>query len=160
MSDLEARCFVRRGGHLVPADIHADAMMQSIPDGKEILVLVHVPRSAKHHRWFFAMLHKVCQAVDDWHDEEELLDALKHAVGHVEIRRKLTGEFYKRVKSIAFGAMGEDKFRRFVARCMYVLHEHFGIDAQALMEEVNREQGFVVGEKRSKPRRGEERPAA
>lgn len=147
MSDLDAYAFVRRGDRLVPADINADDFLKSVQDGREILIKAHAPRHPEFHRWFFAMLHKVCEAVEGWEDEDELLDALKHEVGYVRTVRRLDGEFYRRPKSISFAAMGEDRFRRFVARCLYVLNQHFGIDGEALMEEVDREQGTNIAKR-------------
>tara|TARA_R110000822_G_scaffold11505_12_gene42042 strand:+ start:1439 stop:1900 length:462 start_codon:yes stop_codon:yes gene_type:complete len=145
VSNLNARCFVRRGKTLVPADIHADDFLSNIKEGKEIMVSVSVPRSPQHHRWFFAMLNRVCESVDGWNDEEELLDAIKIAVGHVESRQTLYGAVYRKPKSIAWDRMGEDKFKRFVQRALYVLNIQFGIDGEALMEEIDKEQEMSIG---------------
>lgn len=146
MKDLDGRCFLRRGNTLVPADIHAEAFLHAVPDGKEMVISAHIPRNPKFHRWFFAMLHKVCENREDWTDEDELLDAIKHAVGHVQRRMRLDGSVQMVPRSIAFESMGEDHFRRFVKRALYVLQIQFGIDGQALMEEVDREQEMNIAE--------------
>jgi hypothetical protein len=144
MTDLDARCFINTGTALIPADFIADEFLSQIPKGREVLVSVRRARSPKHHRWFFAMLRKVIANTDDrWGDEDDLLDDLKLATGHV-VRREnmLTGAVEKIAKSISFAAMPEDKFRRFRERCLYVIHVSTGIDPVELMREVDSEEGI------------------
>jgi hypothetical protein len=140
MSDLDGRCFVKRGLTLVPADFAAEEMLADIEDGKEIILSARQARNPQHHRWFFALMHKVCANTDDWHDEEELLDAIKLATGHVQRRMKLDGTMYQAPRSISFASMGQDKFKRFVDRALYVLSKALGFDAETLMAEVDRTQ--------------------
>lgn len=142
MSDLDGRCFVRKGSVLMPADFAAEEMLNSLPQGREVLVTVRRPRSPQHHRWFFAMLRKVVENSDDrWGDEDDLLDDLKFAVGHVKRRvHMLSGEIVMVAQSISFAAMGEDKFIRFRDRCLYVIRKATGIDPEELMKEVDETQ--------------------
>ena len=121
MSDLDGRCFIRRGGSLVPADAAAEEFLAEIADGREVILTTRKARSPQHHRWFFALLHKVVDNTDDWQNEEELLDALKLATGHVEYRMMLDGTAYVAPHSISFAAMGEEAFKRFRNRACYVL---------------------------------------
>jgi len=138
VSDLEGRCFIRRGNHLVPADVHADEMMATIKEGREVIVSIRKARSPKHHRWFFAMLRKVVDATDLWGHTDNLLDDLKHAVGHVARRiNVITGRIEIRTKSINFAAMPEPEFVDFRDRCIAEIVQTTGIDSVALMEEVN-----------------------
>jgi hypothetical protein len=140
MSDLDGRCFVKRGLTLVPADIAAEEMLADLEDGKEIILSARMSRNPQHHRWFFALMRKVCDNTDDWKDEDELLDAIKLATGHVQRRMKLDGTMYQAPRSISFAAMGQDKFKRFVDRALYVLSKALGFDAETLMAEVDRTQ--------------------
>lgn len=141
MSDLDARCFVLRNGALFPADFAAEEFIAGIPNGKEVLVTIRRPRSPQHHRWFFAMLRKVSDNSDNWGDEDDLLDDLKHAVGHVERRQNiLTGETLARARSISFASMGQDAFNRFVNRCLFVLAQFLGISPDDLKSEVDASQ--------------------
>ena len=113
MSDMEGRCFVRRGNALVPADFAAEEFLGELAEGREIIVTTRKARSPQHHRWFFALLRKVVENTEDFHNEEEVLDALKLATGHTERRLTLDGGAYLAPKSISFAAMGEEAFRRF-----------------------------------------------
>jgi hypothetical protein len=139
MTDLNARAFIKRGNTLVPADVFADEMLAEIPNNREVLLTVRRPRSPASHRWFFALLRKVVHASDQWVDEEDLLDDLKDATGHVhpDAINPLTGHVRRKTRSINFAAMGEDKFRRFRDRCIYVLCRRLGYDPLVLMEEVD-----------------------
>ena len=139
MSDLDGRCFLRRGNALVPADEMAEEFLSTIADGREIIISVRKARSPQHHRWFWKMLSLVVENTDDkWGGAEDLLEDLKFATGHV--RRKVnpfTGEVSIIAKSINFASMDENAFRRFRDRCLYVIERSTGISAVSLMEEVD-----------------------
>lgn len=138
MSDLEGRCFVRRGKALVPADFAAEEFLAEIAEGREIIVTTRKARSPQHHRWFFALLHKVIENAEQWQTEEELLDALKLATGHTERRATIDGAVYVAPRSISFAAMGEEAFKRFRKRACYVLATKvLGCDPEELMGEVD-----------------------
>lgn len=139
--DLNGFGFIRRGDKLVPADLHAEEFLRSIPDGKEIIIDHRNVRSPEFHRWFFAMLHKVVEATGRWPDTTQALEAVKLAVGHVEYIRKVgSDELYERTKSIAIGSLSGSKFKRFVNRTLDVL-AFIGIDGEKLMEETDAAQG-------------------
>lgn len=121
MSDLEGRCFMRKGAVLVPSDFAAEEFLSEIGDGREVILTIRKARSPQHHRWFFALLHKVVSNTDDWSNEDELLDALKLATGHTERRMTIDGKVYLAPRSISFAAMGQAAFNRFYKRCCYVL---------------------------------------
>lgn len=136
MTDLDARCFLVKGNSLVAADFAAEEFLAGIPQGREVMVTVRRARSPKHHRWFFKLLHRVVENTDDrWADEDDVLDDLKLACGHFTRRANiLTGEIQYVAKSINFASMGEDKFRRFKDRALYVLAKALGYDPLILME--------------------------
>jgi hypothetical protein len=138
VTDLDARCFIKKGKSLVPADFAAEEFLDGIPGGREVLVSVRRPRSPQHHRWFFALLRKVTENSDRWASEEDLLDDLKLACGHVTRRANmLTGEISLVAKSINFASMPEDPFRRFKDRALFVLGKVLGVDPVTLMEETD-----------------------
>lgn len=148
MSDLDGLAFYPRTSpagdvYLVPADVNAEAWARSLPAKKEVILTGRRARSPQFHRLFFAMLRKVIEATGRWETEDELLDALKFAVGHYQTVQTLAGGFERRPKSINFAAMDQTKFKRFVDRCVWAIAEHIGIDAVALLNEVDQEQGGV-----------------
>jgi hypothetical protein len=135
MSDLDGRGFYRRGSTLVAADIASEDFLSEIPEGKEVLVTIRRARSPEHHRWFFKLLSRVAENSDKWADVDDLLDDLKLACGHYTRRANiLTGQIQYVPKSISFAAMGEDKFKRFKERALYVLTQALGYDPIILME--------------------------
>lgn len=144
MSDLEGRCFRRAGNTLVPVDFAADEMLAEIPEGKEVVVTYRKPRSPLHHRWFFAMLRKVCEATGRWHDEDELLDAVKLATGHVRRVQRLDGEVILMPRSINFASMPEGPFTRFKNRALFVIGQATGVDPETLMRETNATQPVSI----------------
>jgi hypothetical protein len=122
MADLDTYVFVRRRGSLFPGDLHAEDMLSSIGEGRAVLVSIRRARSVRHHRLFWALLHKVVDNSEKWSSEEELLQDLKLAVGHVDKRANLmTGEVMAIPRSINFASMDQEAFKRFWRRCVYVL---------------------------------------
>jgi len=70
-----------------------------------------------------------------WADVDDLLDDIKMACGHFRRRVNIiTGETQYVAKSISFAAMGEDQFKRFKDRMLYVLTQALGYDPLILME--------------------------
>lgn len=141
MTDINARCFWRDGNALKPVDIHADEWLGTLPYHKELLISVRQPRSPRHHRWYFAMLRKVVRATGTWRNEAELLDAIKLDLGHYELRRDITGRVYQAPRSISFAKMKQDEFKLFAERSIDAIATATGIDPEALMREVEEEQG-------------------
>lgn len=135
MTDLDARCFFKRAGTLVPADIAADEWLADVKENRQVLLTVRRARSPKQHGWFFALLRKVrLQHPGRWHDEQELLDDLKIATGHVTRRKHLlTGEVCLVAQSISLASMTDAAFQRFRDRCLYVLERALGVSVAELM---------------------------
>lgn len=137
MADLDGVSFVRRGGHLVPTDVHADEMLSKIRDGQEVLVTIRKARNPAHHRYFFAMLRAVTDNTDEWSSEDELLIALKIAAGHVDRCSLLDGTVVEMPRSINFGAMDEIAFTRWKNRAAYLLSQYLGVDPVTFMKEID-----------------------
>lgn len=138
MADLSAKGFIRRGNTLVPADYNAEDWLHEIPEGKEILIDWRTPRHPKNHRHMFAILNLAAEQLPDYPDTDSLLDALKIAVGHTRAVMKADGEMIFLPKSINFAAMGEEAFKRFKNRALWVLSRILGFDATELLPEIDR----------------------
>lgn len=136
MADLDARGFIRRGNCLVPADFVAEEWLHTIPEGKEVLIDWRKPRHPENHRHLFAILRLAVEQLDDYADTESLLDALKIACGHVRPVMKANGDMIFLPKSINFASMGEEQFKRFKDRALYVLSRILGFDATTLLPEI------------------------
>ena len=138
MSDLDARCMVKKNGGLIPADVHADEFLAGIKDGREVMVTIRRARNPRHHRLLFALLHLVMENTEKWSSMDELLDDLKMATGHVSIRFDLIGgRPFAIPKSISFAAMAQDEFRAWFDLAVDVLATKvLLIDSDALHREV------------------------
>ncbi|WP_149313497.1 hypothetical protein [Methylobacterium sp. P1-11] len=138
MSDLSARCFIKRGTSLWAADMHADDFLRGIKDGSEVLVTIRRPRSVQHHRKLFALFAVVLEQTDRWADSTMLLEDLKLATGLFETRvSALTGMPYPVPASISFAAMSQDRFAAWYEKAIRVLSEHLGTDVETLSREVS-----------------------
>lgn len=137
MADLDAKAFIRRGNVLTPADFVAEEWLQALPEGKEVLVDWRKPRHPENHRHFFAILRFASDHLPDYPDTDSLLDALKIACNHVRPVMKADGEMIFLPKSINFASMGEEEFKRFKNRALYVLSRILGFDATTLLPEID-----------------------
>lgn len=137
-SDLDGICVIKRGGKLTAADLHADEFFARIKDGSECLVTIRRPRNIAHHRLLFAALHKVVENTDQWPSVEALLDELKLATGHAEVRvNLLTGKPYAVPASINFAAMPQDKFAAWFDQVVQILStKALKIAPEALRREI------------------------
>lgn len=136
MADLDGRGFVRRGNALLPADFMAEEWLRELPEGKEVLLDWRKARHPANHRHFMAILHLACEHLPDQPDTESLLDALKIACGHTRPVMKADGEMIFLPKSINFASMGEEEFKRFKNRALWVLSQILGFDATELLPEI------------------------
>lgn len=136
--DLESRVFKKRGNTLVPSDIHADELMQSIKDGKQVLLRVFKPRNIDHHRKLFAILNCVVENSEIYNNVNELLNLLKIATG-LTIPVQFEGKIYRVVDSISFSSMAQDVFERWFKRATYALSQLSGIPESVLLEESENE---------------------
>ena len=131
-TDLSGRLFERVGNHLVPADLAALELVESIKDGTKVLMDMKTPRSPENHAHFFAILHKAIDHLEGFPDEDTLLDSIKLSVGHCRQVMMVDGTMVFVPKSIRFAAMPEDQFQRFKERALFVLTQLLGFDATIL----------------------------
>lgn len=122
MTDINARAFIVRKRHLVPADVMADDMMGGLKEGAQVLVSVRRPRNVRHHRLLFALLRKVTDNSDRWADEETLLQDLKLATGLFTTRvSAINGMPYPAPASISFAAMDQARFDGWFEKAILVI---------------------------------------
>lgn len=137
--DLECRVFIKKNNSLIPADIHAEDLMNNLKDGKHVLLRVFKPRNVQHHRKLFAVLNCVVENSEKYNDVEELLVIVKLAVGYATVVQGMDGEMYRVPRSISFSSMAQDEFERFFPRAVYVLSRLSGITEDMLLKEANNE---------------------
>lgn len=146
-TDLSGRLFERVGDHLVPADLAAQELLQSVEDGKNVLLDFKSPRSPNNHAHFFAILHKALDHLEGYPDEDTLLDSIKLACGHCRQVMLVDGTMVFVPKTIRFAAMPEEQFKRFKERAMFVLSNLLGFDA-AMLAKVAKQDNMKAGQTR------------
>jgi hypothetical protein len=116
----------RHGDAFWPVDDLGQAILRRTPEGECVKVDVKRERNLQHHRLFFAMLNLVADNSRYYHTTDQVLTALKIALGHVEtFIHPTTGKTYLIPKSIAFEKMDQDEFREFFERCVDVIVQRF-----------------------------------
>lgn len=135
MADLQAKHFIRKGSRLEPADFVAEEWLEQFPEGTEISITARRSRSSKNHKHFFAVLHYAFKHLEAYQSEDDLLDAIKIACGHTRPVMKQDGEVIWLPKSIDWDNMGEEEFKRFKNRAIYVLDQLCGFDVIGAFED-------------------------
>lgn len=114
----------RSGDNLVPADAESWAEFSRVPFGKPLHVEVKQPRNGAHHRLFFALIHRMANALGV--NAEALRDHLTVRAGHVNTV-KTAGKVLQYPASIAFHKMDQTEFSQFFQQCVTVLCEDWGM---------------------------------
>ena len=107
-----------------PSDKHSFEAAERYKHGDIVRAIINRPRNPRHHAKLFAMLNLVWEstAVQDRYPKvENLLDALKHAMGHVETFRTVSGDVLTKPKSIAFESMDQAAFEEFYNQAVEII---------------------------------------
>lgn len=133
--------FRRRGKTLIPVDDQGLELLQSIRDGRDVMVSVKVARNPKHHRLLFAMLNLIVERTGKFSATDEALTALKVACGLVDpYIDSESGKTFFVPRSIAFESMPQDDFRAFFDRSVFVALQRWfppGTSEQDLRAEID-----------------------
>ena len=134
MPDILLRKHLRT---LVPIDGPGQEMLAGISQNEIVKAKISRPRNVQHHRKFFALLNLVFENQEKYVSPNELLAAVKIAVGHVDVI-DVGGCPYRIPKSIAFHKMDQTEFDRFYASVVDVVLKHFlpGVTRDELRQEL------------------------
>lgn len=105
-----------KGVPLWPSDDACKAAMHKYSYGDIVTATVRRPRNPKHHRKMFALLNLVWEGTalqGRFPKMENLLDALKVALGHVELFEAVDGTKLTKPKSINFESLDQAAFEEF-----------------------------------------------
>ena len=123
---------------LCPIDGRSEEVFRKIKHGDDVLVEIKRPRNIKHHRKFFVLINLVFENQDRYASVEQLLAAIKIALGHCETLILADGTVNYLPKSIAFHKMDQTQFEEFFNRCCDLIAKHFlpGVTSDNLRREV------------------------
>lgn len=123
---------------LLPSNRTSEDAMQKLKTGEEYMVEVKRPRNLKHHKKFFALIGLVFDNQSRYQSTDELLDMIKIAAGHVDVRVSPSGQEYKIPKSINFASMDQAAFDVFYQSVVDVVCKYFipGLDQGELKREL------------------------
>jgi hypothetical protein len=135
--NLDDRVFIRRAQSFVPADVHAEEMLNSVKLNAECILSRRTARNVAHHRRLFALLKVACDHSTRYSDPVVFLSDLKVLTGLATMRfNYLTGEVYPVEQSISFSAMSQSRFDEWYKLATEKISEHLGIDIETLAAEV------------------------
>ena len=139
--------YVRRNGSkLEPCSLADEEALVEFPAGKDLSVTISRPRSSKQHRFFWALLQKICENHNTYQKPEQLLLWLKIRLGYVEEVRFHDDKIWWVAKSISFNAMDQEEFRKFFENALDVISEEVipDINQYELLHEVEKMIGFNI----------------
>jgi len=134
----------RRGNKLEPCSLVDEEALNELPEGKDFSATIARTRSTKQHRFFWALLQKICENNETYRRPEQLLLWLKIKLGYVEQVRFHDDKVWWVPQSISFNAMGQDEFKKFFDAALDVIVEEVipDINQYELLHEVEKMIGF------------------
>lgn len=134
----------RRGNKLEPCSLVDEEALNELPEGKDFSATIARTRSTKQHRFFWALLQKICENHETYRRPEQLLLWLKVKLGYVEQVRFHDDQVWWVPQSISFNAMGQDEFKKFFDAALDVIVEEVipDINQYELLHEVEKMIGF------------------
>jgi len=135
-ADLMAElAFIKSSAGLIPTDEAGKAWFEKLRHGVRVVAKVTVPRNAKFHRKFFAMLH-VAYDNYDWptietqHGPaqctfEQFREYVTVKAGFFEMGATPEGQPRAKAKSIKFGKMDEAEFESLYSAVLDVILQRF-----------------------------------
>jgi hypothetical protein len=126
--------------------------LREFPAEKDLSVTISRTRSTKQHRFFWAILNKICENHAEYRRAEQLLLWLKIRLGYVEEVRFHDDKVWWVAQSISFNAMDQEEFRKFFHAALDVIVEEVipGLNTSELIVEVEQLLGFRLTELWSK----------
>lgn len=136
----------RKGNSLHPCSTADEEAMLGYAEGKDLSCTLTRPRSTRQHRFFWALLQKICHNHEVYNRPEQLLLWLKIRLGYVEEVRFHGDQTWWVAKSISFNSMGQDQFRKFFDSALDCIVTEVipGLDAKHLVQEVEEMLGFSL----------------
>lgn len=127
MSGVEL-AMTRKGGALVPTSPAFLEDLETVPEGREVMVSVRMVRNARQDRWFHACVSEIVKAGVWSGTAESFRRYLKIALGYTEEVIGPDGTVHHALQSLSPASMDGLAFREFIKRVEHHLAETFAID--------------------------------
>lgn len=131
----------RKGNTLEAADPTSFEVIQGIGYEEYLVATIRRPRRIRHHRLFFALVHKIFENQDRYATEAQLLNAIKIKTGYYDNQNVTIGGMTFQVfipRSISFAKLDQTGFEQFYRRVIeFVVTEVIpGLDTDDLRNEI------------------------
>lgn len=122
----ETHTFRRRGGVLAPHGPEAEAAVNRLKDGAEVLVEVRTARSVRQLRLFWSLMELLAENIEGFADKYDAAEQIKIDCGAVDwFVHHRSGVRFGRPRSIAFESMTQDRFNAFMERVLWMIETHY-----------------------------------
>lgn len=123
---------------LSPRTAYDAELLGAYAIGKDLNAKITQKRSARHHRFYWALIEKVRLAIGKFPTADSLHTALKLHLGYLEPVITLTGEIKMQAKSTSWSAMDDHDFRVFFEAALSVILSDLlpGVKRYELLREV------------------------
>lgn len=116
----------RRGSSLIPEMAADRDLIERLPIGQRIKIMVTEGRSPAKLRWYWSFLGKVVKATDCAPSPEALHSLIKLETGHTT-PIKLKGYTVLVPASVSFSSMSEGEFDTFLEKAIEFIAASFGV---------------------------------
>lgn len=119
MTDERPKQIYRKvDGGFVPASAAAERFFKKTNFGDLVELKGRKPRNLKHHKMFFDLLEWVCENVDGFDTEDQVLHVIKVRMGYCDFVPDGKGNLLAVPRSISFSCMDEAEFSNFHRRAI------------------------------------------
>lgn len=140
--------FIKKNGSLLPVGDEAHELLQSIKDGKECTVEIHVPRNAAQLRMFWALCEILAANDPKCSTKDIAKQNLLWALNYVDIWIDRSEKAHVETKSIACESMPQEEFNRFFQSAIDVICRWLGTAPEEIKARVyditNPTKGYTI----------------
>lgn len=116
----------REGKALVPTDAISEALLEKVPEGRDLMCKTETARNVKHHRLLWVVAGIIAENSFDFENAEHVVYQLKLSTGLVDHRAVWSEEFGWTIhaipQSIAFESMSQEHFAAWFKQALEVIH--------------------------------------
>jgi hypothetical protein len=130
---------VKEGSKLGAADSLSAEALDSIKKGEFVTTSIRRPRNLRHHKKLFALLNAVFPHQNQYATTQDLLSALKIAIGYFEQGKTVDGLPFVIPKSISFASLDQNGFEAVYERTVDVILTRIlpNVNRDELTDQVN-----------------------
>jgi hypothetical protein len=129
--------------YLAPADAEAAEVFAKLPLGETLAVEIVRERSVRQNNLYWAILSYVAENTE-WESKEALHDAVRRAIGWINVRHTPSGKVMRTPRSTSFKEMSHEEFCEYLDKAIFAICRDVlgGYNHRHLIREIEKMLGY------------------